>query len=104
MVSIIEENELTQFEMPGYGGGFGADTLHQVSIGAYYPGIVIYDFKSRSVIPCRQMPFGHSHADGIGAALPQRPRSGFHTGSDSEFRMPRCFTAPLAEILEVVQG
>src|ERR1044072_6396008 len=65
---------------------------------------MIDDLKSRPIIACRQMSFGHRHTDAIAEPLAERTCGGFHARRQLAFGMTRSATAPLAKLLNLLKG
>jgi hypothetical protein len=102
-VTVIECNQLVQAQMTSERECFVRDALHQISIAAQDIGIMIHHVVTGSIEPLGQHGFGQRHTHGIATTLAQRTGGGFHAGRVPVFRMSRCATAPLPELLEVFQ-
>src|SRR5947209_878771 len=104
MVAVVEINQLAQLEMPGKGRRLGGDAFLQVAIAADAVDVVVYQVESGSVEVIAKVRFGDCHADTVAEALSERPGANLHAGRLSVFGVSRGLRAPLAELLQVLQG
>ena len=103
-VVVVADHQLAEPEVPGDRGGFLADALHQVPVGADRVGVVVDDLLARAVEALGEEALGDRHADGVGEALPERPGRDLDPGRVPALGMSRRARAPLAELLEVVEA
>ena len=103
VVVVVEPDEIGQAEMAGQGSSFVADAFHQVAIAAEGVNAIVEEIAAFAVELRSQPALRNGHADGVAAALAQRPGRSLHAGRVSVFRMAGCLRSPLAELLEVVQ-
>ena len=103
-VGVIKHNEFAQAPGPGQGAGLVRDAFHQASVAAEGIGAVVHHRLFRGIELGGQHAFGQSHAHGRGNALAQRTGGHFHAGRQAALGMPRRLGAPLAEILDFLNG
>ena len=101
-VVVVQRNQLVQLPGTGQGCGFVADTFHQAAVAHEHIGVVIHHRMAFAVELLGQQLFSQRHADGIGNALAERARSGFHAGRDAVFGVARSLAVQLAEILQLL--
>ena len=104
MVVIVDPAEVVQAQVPGQGGCFRRDALHQATVSAYRVDVVVEDREARSVVAIGEpLPSdGHPHARGH--ALPERARGGLDTRYPVVFRVPGRLAPELAKVADVLQG
>ncbi len=103
-VVVVANHELSQREVPRDRGGFLADALHQIAIGADRPGVVVDDLEARAVEAIGEEALGHREAHSVGEALPERPRGDLDAGRVPALGVPRRARAPLAEVAQVLEA
>ena len=104
VVVVVEEGELRQAERTGEGAGLGGDTFHEVTVADVGVGAVVDDGVAGAVEARRQHALGDGHADRVGDARPERPSRDLDAGREAVFGMAWRLAAPLAEVLDLVQG
>ena len=104
MVIVEEINQLAEFQLPGERSCFGRHALHQVSVADQPVGKMIDDLKPRPVVTRRKMRFGNRHAHAVAESLAERASGGFYARSQAAFRVTWRNAAPLAELLDLIQG
>ena len=80
------------------------NALHQAAVAAEGVGAVVHHRVLRGVELDGQQAFGQGHAHSRGNALAQRAGGHFHTGGQATLGMARRLRAPLAEILDFLNG
>ena len=103
-VVVVEIDQLAQLEEARDGGGFGANAFHEVAVGAEGVGVVVDDGEAGLVEALGQPALGERHTDAVAEALAERAGGGFDAGGMAVFGVARRPGAPLAEVLQVVQG
>ncbi len=103
-VVVVEQDQLLQGQVPRQAGGLLGHPFHHVPVPGEGEGAVVHHLEPGAVEPLRQPALGHGHAHGVADALAQGPGGGLHPGGVPVLRMPRRAGAPLAELLEVLQG
>ena len=104
VVVVVEVDQPSQGEMPGQRGGFGGDAFHQVAVGDDGVDVGIDQFEAGPVEGRGKMRGGNGHADAGGKALSQRAGGGLHAGGQPVFGVAGGEAAPLAEVLELLEG
>ena len=103
-VVVVEVGQLAEAEVAGDRGCFRGDALHQVAIGADAVDPVVDDASVRPVVALRQEALREPEADAVRDALSERAGGGLDPGREEVLGVPGCARAPLAELLQVVQG
>ena len=101
-VVVVADGQLAEAEVPGDRGGFLADALHHVAVGADRVGVVVHDLIAGPVEALGQEALGHRHADGVGDALAERPGGDLDAGDVAALGVAGRARAPLAEALQVL--
>ncbi len=104
VVVIIKADELTEPQMASQGSGLRNHTFHQIAIARQDIRSVINDLVPGSVIPGCEKGFRHRHPHSIPKPLAEWPGSHFNSGCEAAFWMSWGLAAPLAELLDVVEG
>ena len=85
--------------MARYRGGFLADALHQVAVGADRVDTVVDDLVARAVEALGEEALGHRHPYRVGEALPERPCGDLDALRVAALWMAGSERAPLAKLL-----
>ena len=67
------------------------NAFHQATVAEKHIGAMVDNRVSGPVEFGGKQFFGERHADGVGDALTERTRCGFHARRNAVFRMARCF-------------
>ncbi len=102
-IAVVDPAQVAELLVAGDRGGFGGDAFHQVAVAAEDIDIVVEQFGVRLVEVRAQPAAGNGHADGIAAALAERPCGGLNARGDAVFRMARRLGIELAEGFDVVE-
>ncbi len=100
-VVVVADDQLAEREVARYRRRFLADALHHVAVGADHVDVVVDDLVGGSVEAVREETLGDRHSDGVGDALPERPRRHLDAGRVAALGVARRARAPLAELFEV---
>src|SRR5712692_3069551 len=90
--------------MPGQRACLVRDALHQVAVRREKVGVVVDDRMTGAVEQRRELSLGDRHADGIPDALAEWSRRRLPTWRDPVLRVPGSTAAPLAKLLDVIEG
>ena len=103
-VAVVERDELAQLHRGGQRRGLGLNALHHAAIAHKHIGIIIHHGIALAVEDGGKVALRHGHAHRHGHALAQRPGGGLNADRVAKLRMARGFAAPLAELLDVLDG
>ena len=104
VVVVVQIDQLAQAQVAGQGGRLGGDPLHEVAVADDRVHMMPDHLVLRTVERRRQEGLGDGHAHAVGEALPKRTGGDFDAGSVTTLGVPGRPAAPLAEVLDVVQG
>ena len=99
VVVVEQHGQAGQFQPAGQADRFVADTLHQATVAGHNPGAVVDQSVAEAGV---DVALRHSHADGRGQALAQRPGGGLDARGVAVLRMPRCVGAQLPKIPDLL--
>ena len=102
-VVVIQDDELSQAQMPRQRAGFRCQPFHQISVAGHYIRIMIDDLLTLAIETGSQVRFGNGHADTVGQSLAQWAGGDFRARHMPVLGVPRRPASPLAEIFNVVQ-
>ncbi len=102
-VVVVQDDELAQLEVAGQRSGLGLHALHHVAVACQDVGVVVDDLVPRPIEARGQVRLGDRHAHRIAHALAERPRGRLDALGQMALGMPRRETAPLAELLDLVE-
>ena len=100
-IVVPEDDELAELQVPGERDRLVADAFHEAAVAGNRIGPVI----DHIVAEARgQHPFRQRHADGVGDALPERPRGRLDAGGVAELGMARGLRTQLPEVRQLLDG
>jgi hypothetical protein len=79
------------------------DPFHEVAVAADEVRVVVDDAVSVAIERSREVRLRHRESDGVPNTLSEWSRRRLDTRCMAVLGMPRCFAAPLTELLEVVE-
>ena len=101
MVVVVDVDEPAQPEVAGQRRRLVADALLEVAVAADDEGVVVAQLGPEAG---PQQPLGHPHAHAVGEALAEGAGRDLDPGGPVALGVARGAAAPLAELLEVVEG
>ncbi len=104
LVVVVQADQLAQLQVTRQRRRLGGDAFHQVAVADEGPGAVVDHGVAGAVVGAGQLRLGDGHADRVGEPLPQRAGGDLDARRVAALRMPRRLAAPLAELLQVVDG
>ena len=103
VIVVVDPDQAAQPQVAGQRAGFVRHALHQVPVGGEEVRVMLDDSLAGLVEPLREVRFRERHPDGVPHALAQGARRGLDAGRQPVLGMAWCATAPLAELLQVVE-
>ena len=103
-VVVVEGNQLAQLQVTGQGGSFGGHTLLIAAVAHDHVGVVIHHGGVGLVELGRQVGFSDGQAHSVGDAGTQGAGGHFNTRGLEGFGVTGSLGAPLAELLDVLNG
>ena len=104
VVVVVADDQLAEPEVAGDRGGFLADPLHHVAVGADRIGVVVDDLLPGAVEALGEEALGDRHADRVGEALTERAGGDLDARCVPALGVTRRARAPLAELLQVLEA
>src|ERR1700746_2279072 len=103
LIVVVHPAEIAELEMPGKGGGFGGNALHQISIAAHGIDIEIENLKAGTIIGGSQPAARDGDAYTVSTTLTQRSGGGFYSGGQMGLGVPGSAAAELSKALDLVE-
>ena len=104
VVVVVEGNQFAQAQVASQRGGLAAHALLVAAVAHDHVGVVINDRAVGLVELGGQVGFSHGQTHGIGDALTQGAGGDFHARGLEGFGVTGSLGAPLAELLDVLDG
>ena len=99
VVVVVYVDEPAQSQVTCERRGLVADPFFEVSVGADHEGVVVHEVGPETGT---QDALGNAETDAVSHTLAERSRGHLHSTCQVDLRMPRGPTAPLAELLNVL--
>src|SRR5690606_23936925 len=74
VVVVVDPAEVGQLEVTGERGGLVRDALHEVTVAALHPNVVVEQVEAGPIVARRQPATGDGHTDAVATALAERTR------------------------------
>lgn len=103
-VVVVQRDQLAQLQVTSQGGRFGGHTLLIAAVAHDHVGVVIHHGGVGLVELGPQVGFSDGQTHGVGDAGTQGAGGHFNTRSFEGFGVTGSLGAPLAELLDVLNG